>query len=255
MAGHSKWANVKHRKARADEQKGKVFTKLAKELMVAAREGGGDINDNSRLRLAVQKAREANMPQNNINRAIQKGLGEIDGISYEQANYEGYAPGGVAVLLDILTDNRNRTAAEIRNIFAKQGGSMGESGCVAWMFDRKGYLVVEKDEELPAEDDLLLLALEEGAEDFKDEDGSFVITTAPERFEQVKAKFKENGIPLSNAEVTMIPQSTVHIDNPQEAEKVLSLMELLEEHDDVQNVYANYDISEEIMQSCLEIHG
>lgn len=255
MAGHSKWANVKHRKARADAQKGKVFTKLAKELMVAAREGGGDSNDNSRLRLAVQKAREANMPQNNINRAIQKGLGELDGVSYEQVNYEGYAPGGVAVLLDILTDNRNRTAGEIRNIFTKQGGSMGESGCVSWMFDRKGYLAIEKYEGVPAEDDLLLLALEEGAEDFKDEDGSFIITTAPEKFEQVKAKFIENGIPPSNAEVTMIPQSIVLIDNPQEAEKVLSLMELLEEHDDVQNVYANYDISEEIMQSCLETHG
>ncbi len=252
MAGHSKWANVKHRKARADAQKGKIFTKLARELMVAAREGGGDIIINFRLRLAVQKAREANMPQDNINRAIQKGLGETDGISFEQVNYEGYAPGGVAVLLDILTDNRNRTAADIRNIFARRGGSMGESGCVAWMFSRKGYLVIEKTEGVPAEDDLMLLALEGGAEDFKDEDGSYVIVTAPEEFENVKGKLLEKEIPLSSAEVTMVPQSTVRIDDPQEAEKVLLLMESLEEHDDVQNVYANYDISEEIMQSSLE---
>ncbi len=255
MAGHSKWANIKHRKARADAHKGKVFTKLAKELMVAAREGGGDINDNSRLRLAFQRAREANIPQNNIDRAIQKGLGEIDGVNYEQVNYEGYALGGVAVLLDILTDNRNRTAGEIRNIFAKQGGNMGESGCVSWMFDRKGCLVIEKGENLPAEDELLLLALEGGAEDFKNEDGSFIITTAPEEFEQVKRILKEKGVLLSSAEVTMIPQSNVHIDDPQEAEKVLLLMESLEDHDDVQNVYANYDIPEEIMQSSLGAQG
>lgn len=194
MAGHSKWANVKHRKARADAQKGKVFTKLAREIIVAAREGGGDLNANFRLRLAVQKAREANMPSDNINRAIQKGCGEGESVSLEQISYEGYGPGGVAVLLEILTDNRNRTAAEIRHIFSRRGGSMGESGCVAWMFNRKGYFTIDKKEGLPSEDDLMTLALEAGAEDFKEEDGSYIIITPPEDFETLKDKFTEQNI-------------------------------------------------------------
>lgn len=249
MAGHSKWANVKHRKARADAQKGKVFTKLAREIIVAAREGGGDLNANFRLRLAVQKAREANMPSDNINRAIQKGCGEGESVSLEQISYEGYGPGGVAVLLEILTDNRNRTAAEIRHIFSRRGGSMGESGCVAWMFNRKGYFTIDKKEGLPSEDDLMTLALEAGAEDFKEEDGSYIIITPPEDFETLKDKFTEQNINFSTAEITMVPVNTVPIEDPEEASKVLNLLEALEEHDDVQNVYANFDIPEEIMQS------
>lgn len=249
MAGHSKWANVKHRKARADAQKGKVFTKLAREIIVAAREGGGDLNANFRLRLAVQKAREANMPSDNINRAIQKGCGEGESVSLEQISYEGYGPGGVAVLLEIMTDNRNRTAAEIRHIFSRRGGSMGESGCVAWMFNRKGYFTIDKKEGLPSEDDLMILALDAGAEDFKEEDGSYIIITPPEDFETLKDKFTEQNITFSTAEITMVPVTTVPIEDPEEAGKVLNLLEALEEHDDVQNVYANFDIPEEIMQS------
>lgn len=249
MAGHSKWANVKHRKARADAQKGKVFTKLAKEIIVAAREGGGDINTNFRLRLAVQKARDANMPGDNINRAIQRGSGEGESLSLEEIVYEGYGPGGVAVLLEILTDNRNRTASEIRHIFSRRGGNMGETGCVAWMFSRKGYLTLEDKEALPSEDDLMLLALETGAEDLKVEDSGYVIITAPEDFEGLREKFAEQNINFTTAEVTMVPSNVVPIEDPEEAAKILGLLEALEEHDDVQNVYANFDIPDEILQS------
>ncbi len=249
MAGHSKWANVKHRKARADAQKGKVFTKLAREIMVAAREGGGDIELNFRLRLAIQKAREANLPGENINRAIQKGLGGTEGAALEQVNYEGYGPGGIAVLIEILTDNRNRTAPEIRHIFSRRGGSMGESGCVAWMFKRKGYFTLEKQDSLPSEDDLMTLALENGAEDFNEEENNYVIITPPEEFEKMKEAFDEKEIEFSSAEVTMVPENTILIDDAEEAARVLRLLEALEEHDDVQNVYANFDISDEIMQS------
>jgi len=249
MSGHSKWANVKHRKARMDAQKGKVFTKLAREIIVAAREGGGDINANFRLRLAVQKAREANMPSDNINRAIQKGCGEGESMSLEQISYEGYGPGGVAILLEIMTDNRNRTAAEIRHIFSRRGGNMGESGCVSWMFKRKGYFTIDKTEGLPSEDELMTLALEAGAEDFKEEDNSYVIITAPEDFENLKEKFLENKISFTTAEITMVPGTTVLIEDREEAGRVLNLLEALEEHDDVQNVYANFDIPEEILQS------
>lgn len=249
MAGHSKWANVKHKKARADAQKGKAFTKIAREIIIAAKEGGPDLNVNFRLRLAVQKAREANMPGDNVNRAIQKGVGDGEGSSLEQLTYEGYGPGGVAVLLDIMTDNRNRTAADIRHIFSRRGGNMGESGCVAWMFSRKGYLAIEKEEDLPSEDDLMMLALESGAEDFKDEDNIFVITTSPEDFESVKESFTEKNVEFSTAEITMLPSNAVRIEDPEEAAKVLRLLEALEDHDDVQNVYANFDIPDEIMQS------
>ena len=249
MAGHSKWANVKHKKARVDAQKGKAFTKIAREIIVAAREGGADISANFRLRLAVQKAREANMPNDNVNRAIQKGAGEGEGSSLEQLTYEGYGQAGVAVLVDIMTDNRNRTAADIRHIFSKRGGNMGEAGCVGWMFSRKGYLTIEKNEGLPSEDDLMMLALESGAEDFKDEDNVFVITTSPEDFERVKETFGQKKIEFSTAEITMLPSTSVRIENPEEAAKVLRLLEALEDHDDVQNVYANFDIPDEIMQS------
>lgn len=249
MAGHSKWANVKHRKARVDAQKGKIFTKLAREITVSAREGGDDIDANFRLRLAVQKAREANMPADNINRAIQRGTGESDSLNLEQVFYEGYGPGGVAVLLQILTDNRNRTAPEIRNIFSRNSGNMGESGCVSWMFSRKGYFTIDKINALSGEDDLMMLALEGGAEDFKEEDNSYVITSEPEDFEQLKDLFSTNNIFLSSAEVTMVPQNVVRIENTEDAAKVFRLLEALEDHDDVQNVYSNFDIPEEILQS------
>lgn len=249
MAGHSKWANTKHRKARADAQKGKIFTKIAREIMVAAREGGPDLDANFRLRLVVQKAREVNMPSDNINRAIQKGSGEGESISLEQVIYEGYGPAGVAVLLEIMTDNRNRTAAEIRHIFSRRGGNMGESGCVAWIFNRKGYLTIDNDEGLPSEDDLMMLALEGGAEDFQTEENSYVILTSTEDFERVKDTFIKENIQLSTAEVTMVPSNLTRVEDPDEAARVLSLLEALEEHDDVQNVYANFDIPDEIMQS------
>ena len=249
MAGHSKWANTKHRKARADAQKGKIFTKIAREIMVAAREGGPYLAANFRLRLAVQKAKDVNMPGDNINRAIQKGSGEGESINLEQVVYEGYGPAGVAVLLEIMTDNRNRTAAEIRHIFSRRGGNMGESGCVAWIFNRKGYLTIDHDEGLPSEDDLMMLALEGGAEDFQAEENSYVIITSTEDFERVKETFKKENIQLSTAEVTMVPSNLVRVEDPEEAARVLSLLEALEEHDDVQNVYANFDIPDEIMQS------
>ncbi|HAP32493.1 MAG TPA: YebC/PmpR family DNA-binding transcriptional regulator [Firmicutes bacterium] len=249
MAGHSKWANVKHRKARVDAQKGKIFTKLAREIIIAAKEGGGDLEANFRLRLAVQKARDANLPGDNIARAIQKGTGEQDTIVLEQFNYEGYGPGGVAVLLEVMTDNRNRTAAEIRSIFSRRGGNMGESGCVAWMFKRMGSLSVDKQQNSIPEDELMLLALENGAEDFKDESNSYLILTAPEDFEQVKGQMEKKGAFFTEAEVTMVPQNTVLVTDPEEAKKLLSLLEALEDQDDVQNVHANLDIPEEILQS------
>ncbi len=249
MAGHSKWANTKHRKARADAQKGKMFTKIAREIIVAAREGGADPDANFRLRLAVQKAREVNMPGDNINRAIQKGSGEGEGISLEQVTYEGYGPSGVAVLLEIMTDNRNRTAADIRHIFSRRGGNMGESGCVAWIFNRKGYLTIDYTEELPSEDELMMLALEGGAEDFQTEENGYVILTSTEDFEKVKDVFTKGNIELSTAEVTMVPSNLVRIEDAAEAAKVLNLLEALEEHDDVQNVYANFDIPDQIMQA------
>lgn len=248
MAGHSKWANTKHRKARADAQKGKIFTKLAREISVAAREGGTDIDANFRLRLAVQKARENNMPNDNIQRAIQKGSGGQDGSSYEQAGYEGYAAGGVAVLLEVMTDNRNRTVAEIRHIFSRHGGSLGESGCVAWMFHRKGLLSVNRDDLEIDEDDLMLAALEAGAEDVEaEDDGSYSITTEPENFEAVKKQLEEQDIVISSAEVTMLPSTTIKIEDGEEAARILKLMEALDDHDDVQNVYANFDIPEKLL--------
>lgn len=248
MAGHSKWANTKHRKARADAQKGKIFTKLAREITVAAREGGDDIDANFALRLAVQKARDNNMPNDNIQRAIQRGTGSQEGSSYEYANYEGYAVGGVAILLEAMTDNRNRTVAEIRHIFSRYGGSLGESGCVSWMFNRKGYLTVDRGEVNMDEDDLMLAALEAGAEDIDlEDDGTFSITTSLDNFEAVKNHLQEQGIPIESSEVTMLPSTTIKVTDPEAADRILKLMEALDDHDDVQNVYANFDIPEELL--------
>ncbi len=248
MAGHSKWANTKHRKARVDAQRGKIFTKLARELTVAAREGGDDPDINFSLRLAVQKARENNMPSDNIQRAIQKGTGGQDGDSFEQITYEGYAVGGIAVLIDVMTDNRNRTAAELRHIFSKHGGNLGDPGCVAWMFSRKGFLAVDKDGLNMDEDDLMMAALDAGAEDVKSEDdGTYSIITAVESFEAVKKHLEAQGVVVASAEVTMLPGNTIKIDDSDVASRIIRMMETLDDHDDVQNVYANFDIPEEMM--------
>jgi YebC/PmpR family DNA-binding regulatory protein len=248
MAGHSKWANTKHRKARVDAQKGKIFTKIAREISVAAREGGEDINSNFRLRLAVQKARENNMPNDNIQRAIQKGAGGQDGAAYEQTTYEGYAPGGVAVLLEAMTDNKNRTVAEIRHIFSRHGGSLGEAGCVAWIFNRKGLLTLNKSELDIDEDELMLAALEAGAEDVEsDNPETYGIIADLEDFEAVKEQLQDKGIPVASFEVTMLPSTTIEITEQDMADRIIRLMEALDDHDDVQNVYANFDLPEELL--------
>ncbi len=248
MAGHSKWANTKHRKARVDAARGKIFTKIAREITVAAREGGEDIDANFRLRLAVQKARENNMPNDNIQRAIQKGTGGQEGSSYEQATFEGYAPGGVAILLDVMTDNRNRTVAEIRHVLSKHAGNLGESGCVSWMFSRKGFITVDKKEVNLEEDDFMLEVLEAGAEDIElDDSDVYNITTETEQFEEVKGYLQEQGIKVASSEVTMLPSTSIAITEADTAAKIMKLMEALDDHDDVQNVYANFDIPEELM--------
>ena len=248
MAGHSKWANIKRRKARVDAQKGKIFTKVAREIIVAAREGGADIETNFRLRLAVQNARDNNMPNDNIQRAIQRGTGELEGESYDEVSYEGYASGGVAVLLEAVTDNRNRTVAEIRHLFSRYGGNLGESGCVSWMFQRKGLFIVKQENLSISEDDLILIALEAGAEDVLEEDDTYSIITTTELYEEVKEHLQEQGIVLESSEVTMLPQNTVEIEDPDEARRILGLMDALEDNDDVQNVYANFEIPEELME-------
>lgn len=243
MSGHSKWATIKRKKAKVDAQRGKVFTRLAREIIIAARQGGGDPEGNMRLKAAVQRAKEANIPNDNIMRAIQKGAGEIGGSNYEEIIYEGYGPGGVAVLIDIMTDNRNRTAGEIRHLFSRNGGSLGESGCVAWMFHEKGLIVVEKTDEIIDEDELMLLALDSGADDFKVEEDSFEITCEPDDLQNVREALEKAEIKIDLAETTMVPQTTVNLEG-KEAEQMMRLMDALEEHDDVQNVYANFEIDD-----------
>ena len=247
MAGHSKWANIKHKKARADAQKGKIFTKISKEIMAAVRQGGSDPNGNFRLRLALQKARSVNMPNDNITRALQRGAGEQDGVNYEEIVYEGYGPAGTAVMMDILTDNRNRTAAEIRHIFSRRGGSLGETGCVSWMFNRKGFLTVTK--EGVDEDELMLQALDAGASDFENNEDAYEIYTEPEDFETVKESLEKQGVNFLEAAITMIPETTVEITDLEAARKAMTLIELLEDHDDVQNVYTNLDLPADIAEA------
>jgi len=242
MSGHSKWSTIKHKKAASDIKRGKIFTKIIKEITVAARMGGGDPNANPRLRVAVQAAKTENMPKDNIERAIKKGTGDLEGVSYDESIYEGYGPGGAAVLVDSLTDNKNRAVSEIRHIFAKNGGSLGESGCVAWMFSKKGYIVVER--AVVSEDALMEMALEAGAEDVREDDGNYEVIAAPEDFEEVKAAIEKAGIPAVAAEVTMLPQSTTSLAE-KEAEQMVRLMDMLEDCDDVQKVYTNADIPEE----------
>ena len=246
MSGHSKWSSIKHKKAATDAKRGKIFTKLIKEITVAARMGGGDIDANPRLRTAIQAAKNENMPKDNIERAIKKGTGELEGVNYEESIYEGYGPGGAAVLIESLTDNKNRTVADIRHIFSKAGGNMGESGCVAWMFDKKGYIAVEN--KAVDEEALMEAALEAGAEDIREDDSNFEVITAPEDFETVKAAIDSAEIPYLVAEVTMLPQSTTFLKG-KEAEQMVKLMEALEDCDDIQKVYTNADIPEEIVNS------
>lgn len=245
MSGHSKWANIKRTKAKVDEKKGKIFSKMAREIMVAARQGGGNPDANFRLKTAILKAREYNLPAENITRAIAKGTGEAEGASFEEIVYEGYGPGGVAVMLEIMTDNRNRTASEVRHIFSKNGGNLGETGCVSWIFDRKGLVTVEKDGS-PAEEDLMLTALEAGADDLKDEGEAFEITCPPERLEEVRDALEQGGARVAEAEITMLPQNYVGL-RGEEAARMLRLVDALEDHDDVQKVHANFDIPEEEM--------
>lgn len=246
MSGHNKWSSIKHKKGAADAKRGKVFTKVIREITVAARMGGGDINGNPRLRAAVALGKSENMPKDNIERAIKKGTGELEGVSYEEANYEGYGPGGVAVLVDCLTDNKNRTVADVKHLFERYGGSLGEPGCVAYMFEKKGLIVIEKDK--VDEEELLDLVLEAGAEDVKEEETEFNVITDASDFESVKKAVDDAGIPNTFAEVTMIPQNTVDVEG-KKAQQILNLIEALEDVDDVSNVYANFDMSDEVMEA------
>ena len=246
MSGHSKWSTIKHKKAAADAKRGKMFSKMIKEITVAARVGGsGDLESNPRLRTAVQAAKAMNMPKDNIDRAIKKGTGELEGVNYEESIYEGYGPGGAAVMIESLTDNKNRAVADIRYIFNKNGGNLGENGCVAWMFDKKGYLVVE--ESAVEEDTLIEAALEAGAEDVRQDGRNFEVITDPTDFEEVKKAIEEAAIPYVDAEVTMLPQSTTNLAG-KEAEQMIRLMDALEDCDDVQKVYTNADIPEEMVK-------
>lgn len=247
MAGHSKWANIKHRKGAQDAKRGKVFTKLIKEITVAARIGGGDFETNPRLRLAVDKAKQANMPKDNIERGIKKGTGDLDGVTYEEGTFEGYGPGGVAVIVEFLTDNRTRTVADVRHAFNKYGGSLGVSGSVAFMFDRKGQIVFDEDNDF---DTIFEAALEAGAEDVKEEDGVIEVLTDPAEFETVKNTLDEQGLKYQSAEITMIPQNMSPIEGKQ-ADSLMKMIDVLEDNDDVQNVYANYDISDEEMERIM----
>ncbi|KKM09213.1 transcriptional regulator [Clostridiales bacterium PH28_bin88] len=253
MSGHSKWANIKHRKAKMDEKRGKLFTKLGRELVIAVKQGGGDPEANPRLKVAIQKAREANMPMENINRNIQKATGELGGVDFEETVYEGYGPGGVAVLLNITTDNRNRTAGEIRYLFSRNGGNLGESGCVAWMFDPKGVITLDTSSGQMDSEEVMLQAIEAGAEDVSVDDGVLEVITAPEDLERVKQGLSGAGLKFEQAEMTMVPKNTVTVEDEGQARQVLRLMELLEDHDDVQAVFANFDIPEEIMSKIESV--
>lgn len=246
MAGHSKWANIKHRKAAVDAKRGKIFTKLIRELTVAAKEGGGDPEANPRLRTAINAAKGQNMPNDTIDRAIKRGTGDVDGISYQEIFYEGYGPGGSAVYVQTLTDNKNRTVSEVRRIFTKHGGSLGENGCVAWMFDLKGRIAFPADS--VDEENVFDVAIDAGADDVVKEDSELVVITPTDTFEEVKNSLKENGLEYESADVTMVPQNNVKIEG-KEAETMIRLMEALEDSDDVQNVYANFDIDEQILEA------
>jgi YebC/PmpR family DNA-binding regulatory protein len=245
MSGHSKWATIKRKKGATDAARGRLFTRLIKEIAIAARDGGGSPDGNPRLRLAIQSAKAANMPAENIKRAIQRGTGELEGMKYEEVTYEGYGPGGIAIFVEVVTDNNNRTVSELRHLFSRNHGNLGQAGSVSWMFDKKGTIVVQKagqQSELN-EDDLLGVILEAGAEDMQTDDDAYTITTAPNVFEDVKRALEEKDIVTENASLQMVPQNVIKVTG-KEAEQTLKLMEALEEHDDVQNVYSNFDIDE-----------
>lgn len=246
MSGHSRWSQIKRKKGKVDQQRGKLFTKLIREITVAARTGGGDLKINMRLKAALEAAKAASMPADNIKRAIQKGTGELPGETYEEVTYEGYGPGGVALMVRVLTDNKNRTAPEIRHVFEKNGGNLGQVGCVAWMFERKG--VIQVDAERIGEDELLGPALDAGATDMRRVEKVYEITTTPDEMESVRRGLEERKVPVLEAEVSMVPLSTVRAEG-KDAQAVLRLVEALEELDDVQAVYANYDIPDEIIDA------
>ncbi|MBW1916640.1 MAG: YebC/PmpR family DNA-binding transcriptional regulator [Deltaproteobacteria bacterium] len=247
MSGHSKWSTIKRRKGAQDAKRGKIFSKLIKEITVAARLGGGDPTGNPRLRAAIEAAKAENMPKDNIDRAIKKGTGELEGSSYEEVIYEGYGPAGVAMLVESLTDNKNRTVSDIRYLFSKYGGSMGEAGCVSWMFDKKGVIVFDKAS--VNEDELLEAALEAGADDLQEGESELEVLTEPGNFEAVKKALEDKGFNYLLAEIQMHPKSTVRIEEEKSAQQVLKLMEMLEDHDDVQHVFANFDIPDQIIEA------
>ncbi|MCZ7526152.1 MAG: YebC/PmpR family DNA-binding transcriptional regulator [Acidimicrobiia bacterium] len=245
MSGHSKWHSIKHKKGAADKARGKLFAKLIRQIEVAAREGGGDADSNPTLRTMVQKARDASVPVDTIERAVKRGTGELEGVRYEPVHYEGYAPNGVAVYVECLTDNRNRTGAEIKNAFTRNGGSLAEPGAVAWQFERKGVVILDK--AAATEDDLMLAALEAGAEDIEDQGDTWQVTTPPADLHAVRSALEEAGIAVASADLTMLPTTTVALADLGSAKPVLRVMDALEDHDDVQSVYANFDIPDEIL--------
>ncbi len=247
MSGHSKWSTIKRKKGAIDAKRGKIFTKLIKEITVAAKMGGGDPDANPRLRTAVLSAKSENMPKDNIERAIKKGTGGLEGVNYEEILYEGYGPGGVAVLVETMTDNKNRTVADVRHFFSKSGGNLGESGCVAWMFDKKGVIVVDK--ETISEEELMDLALEAGAEDVVEEDATFQVITTPEDFNEVMENIEKAELKHLEASVSMVPKNTVDVSEEKTARSLMKLLENLEDQDDVQKVHANFDIPDELMES------
>ena len=249
MSGHSKWHSIKHKKAKVDAAKGRIFTRVIKELTVAARLGGGDADSNPRLRVALAAAKAANMPAKNIENAIKKGTGELPGVVYEDVTYEGYGPGGVALFIEAVTDNKNRTVAELRHLLSRYGGNLGESGSVAWMFERKGMISVPIDNY--DEDELLEVALECGAEDMEKGDEYYEIYTAFEDFQQIRADIEQKGIHIESAELTMVPQNSIKLEG-KNAEQLMKLIDALDEHDDVQNVHANFDIDDKELERIME---
>lgn len=246
MSGHSKWAQIKRKKAKNDQQRGKLFSKLIREVTVAARHGGGDPKGNMRLKAAIEAAKAVNLPAETLRRAVQKGTGELPGETYEEVAYEGYGPGGVAIMVRVLTGNKNRTAPELRHLFEKNGGNLGAQGCVGWMFERKGIIQVDADR--ISEDELLALALEAGAADMRRVEKVFEIVTSPDEMDSVRQALEERKVPIADAEVTMVPLSTVRVEG-KDAQAVLRLIEAMEEQDDVQAVYANYDIPDEVIDA------
>jgi len=249
MSGHSKWHSIKHKKGAADKARGKLFAKLIRQIEVASREGGGDLDANATLRSMVQKARDASVPADTIDRAIKRGTGELEGVRYEPVTYEGYAPNGVAVLAECLTDNRNRTGQEVKNIFSRNGGSLAEPGAVSWQFERKGVIILEKS--AADEDTLMTVALDAGTEDIADQGDTWQLTTAPTDLHAVRSALDTGGIAVTSSELTMLPTTTVPLGDETGARAVLRVIDALEEHDDVQNVYANFDIPDDVLQAVL----